>query len=168
MAAWRQLTVRDIPGLVRVANEVHADLPESSHVFAERVKLFPEGCLTLVDGKEVCGYAISHPIRDGRPPPLDSLLGEIPRDADQYYIHDIALLSRLRGHGLAAKAIEQLLILVRSYTTTCLVSVYGTAPFWNRFGFVFHSVDAVLLEKLRNYGEDATFLCRRNGAVQEG
>lgn len=162
MTAWREMSVSDIEGLVRVADEIHPDLPEGDHVFTERMKLFPEGCLVLVEGDEVCGYAISHPIRHRQPPALDSLLGEIAPDANQYYIHDVAITSRLRGRGLAAECIRKLLAIAKRYPTTSLVSVYGTAPFWGRFGFVPEPVDAVLAEKLRNYGDDATYLSRQN------
>lgn len=163
MVAWRKMSVSDIEGLRRVGDEIHPDLPESDYVFTERVKLFPEGCLVLVECDKVCGYAISHPIRHRQPPALDSLLGEIAPDADQYYIHDLAILPRFRGRGLAAECISKLSAVAKRYPTTCLVSAYGTAPFWGRFGFVPEPVDAVLSEKLREYGADATYLSRQNG-----
>lgn len=156
------MSVGDVNGLLRVADEVHPDLPESDLVFAERVKLFPDGCLVLVEGNEVCGYAISHPIRHRQPPALDSLLKEIAPDADQYYIHDLAILPKFRGRGLAAECVRKLLTVAERYPTTCLVSVYGTAPFWGRFGFVAEKVDTILSEKLLNYGDDATYLSRQN------
>jgi GNAT superfamily N-acetyltransferase len=152
----------------RVADEVHPDLPEGDHIFTKHVKLFPAGCLVLVEGDAVCGYAISHPIRDRQPPALDSLLGAIAPDANQYYIYDVAIMPRLRGRGLAAECIHRLLALANRYPTTSLVSVYGTAPFWGRFGFVPEPVDAVLAEKLRNYGDDATYLSRRNSPDESG
>lgn len=163
MAAWRQMSENDIPGLVVVANAIHADLPESEPVFRERLKLFPAGCLVFAEDGEVGGYAISHPIRSGQPPALDSLLGEIAPDADQYYIHDLAILPRFRGRGLAAACIGQLLEVATRYPTSCLVSVYGTAPFWTRYGFTPAAVDAALQEKLGGYGDGATYLVRNNG-----
>ncbi len=167
MATWRRLLVDEIRPLLEVADQVHPDLPESAEVFTERVKLFPEGCLALVrddDGK-LCGYAISHPVRARQPPALDSLLREIPSDADQYYIHDVAILPGFRGKGLAAEAIWQLLGVARrhNYQATCLVSVYGTAPFWARFGFVAENADAALAEKLKEYGEDVVYMSRQTG-----
>jgi len=162
MATWRKMSISDIATLLRVADEIHPDLPEGGHVFTERTKLFPDGCLVLVEDGKVCGYAISHPIHHGKPPALDSLLGEIGPDANQYYIHDVAIIPRLRGRGLAAECIRKLLEIAESYPTTCLVSVYRTAPFWGRFGFVPEIVDADLAEKLRGYGNDATYLSRQN------
>ncbi|KAL4891078.1 acyl-CoA N-acyltransferase [Aspergillus ambiguus] len=164
MAVWRNLTASDIEGLMRVAEEVHPGLPEHSSIFSERVKLYPEGCLALEDEDgRVSGYAISHPIRHFQPPALDSLLGELASDADQFYIHDVAISPRLRGRGLAAECVRQLLVVANRYPTTCLISVYGTEPFWGRFGFVREPTSATLREKLRAYGEDAICLSRLNG-----
>lgn len=167
-AAWRELSVNDIECLVRVADKIHPGLPESDEVFAERVKLFPEGCLALVEGEddELCGYVISHPIRRRQPPALDSLLEEIAPDADQYYIHDLALLPKARGRGLAQECISKLFAIAKRFPTTSLVSVYGTAPFWGRFGFVPEEIDEVLKKKLLGYGDDATYLERKNEEYQ--
>lgn len=160
-ATWREMTVSDIPGLLKVADVVHPELPESAEVFTERVRLFPQGCLALAADGELCGYAISHPICRNHPPALDSLLGEIIPDADQYYIHDLAILPSQRGKGAAAEGVGRLLEVAERFPTACLISVYGTSPFWARFGFASEPIDAALSEKLREYGEDATFMTRR-------
>ncbi|KAL9003780.1 MAG: hypothetical protein Q9188_003360 [Gyalolechia gomerana] len=163
-AAWREMSLNDIESLVRVAENIHADLPESDQVFAERVKLFPEGCLALTEGDsdKLSGYVISHPIRRRQPPALNSLLGEIASNADQYYIHDLAILREARGRGLAQECIGKLFEIAKRYLTTSLVSVYNTALFWGRFGFVSRGVDEGLEKKLLDYGEDATYLERKN------
>ena len=129
--SWRGLSVNDIKSLARVADKIHPDLPESDEVFAERVELFPEGCLALLEGKdnEFCGYVISHPIMHHHPPALNKLLGEIASDADQYHIHDLVILPKLRGRGLAQECINKLFAIAKRYPTTCLISVYGTGPF---------------------------------------
>ena len=93
-AVWRQLSASNIDSLVRIANKHHPDLPENAQVFAERLNLFPEGCLALMEtsNDELYGYVISHPIRRRQPPALNSLLGDIAFDADQYYIHDLVIV----------------------------------------------------------------------------
>jgi GNAT superfamily N-acetyltransferase len=162
MAVWRPLMAKDMAAVARVAGFVHADLPERDGVFAERVRRFPDGCLALVaeDG-QLGGYALSHPIRRRQPPALDSLLGAIAPDADQYYIHDVCVLPELRGRGLAAQGIRRLLAVAERYPSACLVSVYGTAPFWGRYGFgPPPSVDEALSAKVRGYGADATYMER--------
>ncbi|KAI4118413.1 MAG: hypothetical protein LQ345_001526 [Seirophora villosa] len=166
VATWRSMSANDIESLVRVANKIHPDLPESDQVFAERVTLFPAGCLALVEddgsGDELCGYVISHPIRRRQPPALDSLLGEIASDADQYYIHDLVILPEVRGRGLARQCMEKLLAIAKRYNTTSIISVYGTATFWGRFGFMVEEIDEGLKMKVLDYGDDATYLERKN------
>ncbi|CAG8982558.1 hypothetical protein HYALB_00007274 [Hymenoscyphus albidus] len=164
-AVWREMSVNDVEGLLRVADKVHPDLPESGSVFAERAKLFPRGCMVLVAGSDIVGYTISHPINYREPPKLDTLLEQISPSADQHYIHDLAILPAFRENGRAAECIQKLLAVAESFPTTCLVSVYGTAPFWGRFGFKSDSIDATLTEKLRGYGDDAEYLERKNGLL---
>lgn len=163
-AKWRPSTLEDIDRLLLIASEIHAGLPERAEVFAERVKVFPEGCLALTDrnNKELVGYAISHPIRRHQPPALDSLLGRIADDAIQYYIHDLAILPAYHGRGNAREAMETLNKVAERYESTCLVSVYGTVMFWRRFGFVEVEVNEELRTKLIGYGKDAVFLERRS------
>ncbi|KAF1913423.1 acyl-CoA N-acyltransferase [Ampelomyces quisqualis] len=161
---WRKLTLDDIDSLASIANKIHPGLPESNEVFLERVGLFPKGCLALVDrqSNELVGYAISHPISYRQSPALNSLLGTLCQDADQYYIHDLAILPEWQGEGYAKTCIEQILQISKGYETTGLVSVYGTATFWEKFGFKPVETNDVLNAKLSAYGEDAVFLERQN------
>ncbi|KAL8869693.1 MAG: hypothetical protein Q9198_007821 [Flavoplaca austrocitrina] len=162
--SWHPVTLNHIPSLIHVAARIHPGLPESDHVFAERVKLFPAGCLALVQegSDELCGYLISHPIRYRQPPALDSLLEEIAEDMDQYYIHDLALLPEWRGCGFTMGGIERVFGIAKQYQSTCLVSVYKTELFWARYGFRPVEIEERLEEKVRGYGEGAKFLEREN------
>ncbi|KAK4159277.1 acyl-CoA N-acyltransferase [Cladorrhinum sp. PSN259] len=164
--SWRNMSVSDINGVSLLADQVHSALPESDQVYKERLALFPEGCLVLADDSNViCGYTISHPIRHQCPPALGSMLGKISPDANQFYIHDVVVSPSLRGKGMAKEAIDRMLALAegRGYATACLISVYGTRPFWARFGFVPEAVDEGFREKLKGYGDDAVYMIRRNG-----
>ncbi|KAL9037603.1 MAG: hypothetical protein Q9180_003624 [Flavoplaca navasiana] len=162
--SWRQMTRNHIPSLMYVAARIHPGLPESDHVFSERVNLFPAGCLALVqEGRDdLCGCLISHPIRYHQPPELDSLLGEIAEGVDQYYIHDLAILPEWRGCGFGREGIERVLGNAKQYQSTCLVSVYKTESFWARYGFQPVEIEEGLEEKVRGYGESAKFLEREN------
>lgn len=108
-ARWRAMAAADLAAAERIAARVHPDYPEDAAVFAERLSLFPEGCLVLVSPSgELGGYVIAHPWRLGQPPALNSLLGALPAAADTLYIHDIALLPERRGGGAAGRALERL------------------------------------------------------------
>ena len=168
-ASWRELSINDIKSLARIADTIHPGLPEDDEVFSERVSLFPEGCLALLDSNsnDLYGYTISHPIRRRQPPSLNSLLGKIDSEhADQYYIHDLAILPELRGRGFAQECMNKLFAIAKRYPTTCLISVYGTETFWGRFGFVKVGIDKFLREKLLGYGDDAVYLERKNEGYQ--
>lgn len=188
-AKWRPATPDDVPMLMTVANHVHPDLPEDAAIYAERIRLFPAGCYVLAQQQRrqqtdldatssaknstaqarcCSGYLISHPIRMGQPPELNTLLSgsDIPPDADQYYIHDLALMPETRGQGHAAEVIASLIGdagPARKHQTACLISVYGTASFWGRFGFVETQVDdPIFAKKLQGYGQDAKYMVRQN------
>lgn len=155
---WRAMQNADLSAVMQVANEVHQDLPEDQAVFAERLALYPQGCLVLQMGDQIVGYAISHPIKAANPPALNQFLGEISPQAQEYYIHDVALLPHLRGSGLARQGIEALLHQAKTYPSVALISVYGTSPFWERFGFRPSAKD--MGDKLTPYGEGAVYMAR--------
>ena len=159
---WRAMRRWDLTDVAMVAAKVHPELPESVEVFAERLRLFAAGCLVLERGGCVIGYAISHPINPNTPPALNAMLGEIPASADQYYIHDIAILPEARGAGQAREAVEVLLRVAERYRSAALVSVYGTAEFWARFGFTPAAED--MTAKLAAYGADAVYMVRDQAA----
>jgi len=165
VAIWRTLSLSNMPNLIRIASHIHPSLPERDSVFAERVKLFPQGCLALTSKHdELCGYIISHPIRLRQPPALDSLLVEIGPDADQYYIHDVAILPEYQGRGLAKEGLKQVLGVAERFKSIGLVSVYSTSAFWGKFGFKEPvEVGGVMREKLLGYGDAAVYLEREGG-----
>ena len=157
---WRPMTADDLDDVLTVAARVHPGLPERREVFSERAALFPAGALVLAEGGAIGGYAVAHPIRSHAPPALDTLLGALVADADDLYIHDVAVLPERRGGGAASAAVTRLLALASPYPTSSLVSVYGTAPFWARFGFSPSTVD--MADKIRPYGPGAIYMVRHN------
>ncbi|KAL2265006.1 hypothetical protein VTJ83DRAFT_7516 [Remersonia thermophila] len=178
---WRPMTPADLPAVLLIGDEIHRDLPEDEAVFRQRLLLFPAGCFALEitepaehgeggppaassDGGDssarIGGYIMSFPIRRHRPPALNALFpgGALAADADQYYLHDVAVLPRFRARGVASAGVRMVLGgsegrggsrngngcrerdgaqsgPAAAYETTSLVSVYGTCKFWERFGF---------------------------------
>src|SRR4051794_10781367 len=100
---WRPMSAADLAAVEQIAELIHQAYPESDAVVAERLTLFPEGCLVL--GEAPIGYLVSHPGLVGRPPPLNCLLGGLPERPDCLYLHDIALLPQARGRNAGATAI---------------------------------------------------------------
>ncbi|MCD2470206.1 GNAT family N-acetyltransferase [Jiella sp. MQZ9-1] len=157
--AWRAMRRGDLDAVADLADRIHPDLPEDRAVFAERLPLYPSGCRVLASDAEIAGYALAHPICYPHPPALNTLIGALPPLGDALYIHDVAIAPDMRGGGHAAAAIRALLALGAAFPRCCLISVYGTAPFWRRFGFTDASCDCAP-GALAAYGADALWMVR--------
>lgn len=157
---WRHARPSDLPAIGAIAARIHPDLAERLEVFAEKMRLCPDGCLVLAIGNEVAGYGLAHPWTQQQIPPLDEFLQELPDDADCLYVHDVAMLPAARGGGAARAYVAAIEALARSsrIATLALVSVYGTREMWMRLGFKTVAADAALRAKLTSYGDAATYM----------
>jgi len=135
---FRTLARDDIAGLHRLEAESYLpSLRESDEAFIRLIELFPEGALGCFDGEGLCGYAFGVPLKAGWTLELRSPLDKIPDDADMFYVHDVAVAERCRGRGVGRALATRLLDLAqaRGFPRSELVSVQGSAPFWEKFGF---------------------------------
>jgi len=158
-AAWRAMAERDLDALLAIAAVVHPGYPESRAVFAERLRLYPDGCRMAERGGAAVGYAVMHPGRIGHPPKLDTLLGGLPDGADCLYLHDVALLSAARGQGLAAAAVTyaQELAVRAGLPWLALTSTPEARAYWDRQGF---APTAEQPTALASYGGGMTYMVR--------
>jgi len=164
---WRQMTEADLPAALAIAEIVHPNYPEDPAVFAERLALYPPGCLLLVQGDRAVGYIVSHPWRYADPPSLNSLLGALPVKPSTYYIHDIALLPAARGSGAANAVVSRLIAYAeaKGFPNLSLTAVNDSAAFWRRHGFM-SAPNPALDAKLRSYDESARFMVRQCGETR--
>lgn len=135
---FRLLTRDDIPRLHRLEAESYLPtLHESDEAFIRLMELFPEGAIGCFDDQGLCGYAFGVPLKAGWTLELRTPLERIPDEPDTFYIHDVAIAERLRGRGVGRALARRLLDLARErgFIRCELVSVQGSAPFWERFGF---------------------------------
>jgi GNAT superfamily N-acetyltransferase len=159
---WRRMAPVDLPAVMAIAAVVHPDYPEDETVFAERLRLAPEGCHVLAasDGT-LLGYLVSHPWPAGTVPALNSRLGEIPRGLTNWYLHDLALLPSGRGTGAARTIVAEIArhAAETGYTSLALVAVNDSTGFWQRQGF--HEMhDPALDRKLASYDDAARYMRR--------
>jgi GNAT superfamily N-acetyltransferase len=161
-APWRPMRAADLAAVEALGNRIHAALPESSTVFAERCALFPAGSWVAEHRGHLAAYALFHPWRALDPPPLDSLLGAIPANADTLYLHDVVVDPIRRSLGLAGAMIERLPLIARALSLSSieLIAVLGTANFWRGHGFVAID-DPALAATLAKYGDGACLMRRK-------
>jgi GNAT superfamily N-acetyltransferase len=154
---WQPLLPSDLPFVDALADLVHITLQERPEVFAERLRLFPEGCKKLVLGSKIVGYGISHPWMTCSVPALDSMLESLPPSPNCIYVHDIVVSTDARGKGASQAYVQQIKSLATSMGIKylALVSVYGTEVLWKRFGFKkFKSA----MKELETYGPFAKYM----------
>lgn len=158
---WQKMQTADLDDVEAIAAGVHPDFPEDRAVFAERLRLHPDGCWMLRHDGVAVGYVLSHPWTTDSLPALNARLGALPKAADTYYIHDLALLPAARGGG-AARAITERLVThaaALGLPIVTLVAVNGSVPFWSRLGFEAED-DPRFRDKLRSYADDARLMRR--------
>jgi ribosomal protein S18 acetylase RimI-like enzyme len=160
-ASWRPMTAADLPAVLAIAAVVHPDYPEDEAVFAERLRLFPDGCLVLEGAGGLLGYVVAHPWYRGAPPALNTLLGRLPDMAGAFYIHDLALLPAARGTGAGRLVVDRLVALAHRarQPRLALVAVNDSSGFWQRQGFR-EMHDPALAAKLASYDDAARYLER--------
>lgn len=151
----------DLGAVSAVAAVVHPAYPESDAVFAERLRLFPAGCLVLEGDGAVLGYAVAHPWVRAAPPALDTLLGALPAGPGAMLLHDLALLPGARGLGAGREAVRRVAGLAGGLPLA-LVAVGGTEAFWRRQGFR-AVADPALEALLRGYDPRARYMERASG-----
>lgn len=159
-ARWRGADASDLDGMLAVQARVHTLVQERREVFADKLSLFPEGCLVLADADGRCqGYGLTHPWLLGEAPPLDALLDGVPEGADCLFIHDVALLPEARGQGAARAYVDHVARAARrrARPALALVSVYGTVPVWTRCGFTVTDAPG-LAATLAGYGPTARYM----------
>jgi ribosomal protein S18 acetylase RimI-like enzyme len=160
--AWRAMTAFDLPAVVDIAAKVHPGFFEAPEVLAERQLLYRNGCYLLEIAEKPAGYVLSHPWRAGELPALNATLGEVPADADSYFIHDLALLPVTRRIGAASHIVDALSkhAQAQGFATMHLVAVNGSQGFWEKHGFAVDEAPA-LTEKLKGYEDAARYMVKK-------
>lgn len=169
---WRLMTAGDLGQVLGLAAAIHPDYPEDAAVFAERLGLFPQGCLVLEIADALQGYLLSHPWTAAPPPALNTMIGALPAFPALYYLHDLALAPAARGSGAARAAVARTSAIAATagFDRIGLVAVNGADGFWRRCGFEVAS-DPALLDAARRYDDGALYMThaigggRENGAV---
>lgn len=163
--SWQLISESDFPRVNQIGDFAHPFLFERPEVLAEKMRFLPAACQKLVKNEEIVGYGIAHPWVSFHIPPLNSFLGTLPGKPDCLYIHDVVVLPQARGQHAAGEYIAQMLSVARNagLPVLALVSVYGTSPMWQRYGFR-EITDRGLDEKIATYGSTARYMIRDQNA----
>lgn len=160
MKAWRQMAMEEMEAVSAISDAVHGRYTEPRAVYAERLALYPAGCLVWESDGAVAGYLVSHPWCRGTPPALGETIGSIPVSADSYCLHDLALLPSERGTGAGAAATRIAIDRARSagMEDIVLVAVNGADRYWRRQGFVPVPDEGITATLRASYGPEALYM----------
>ena len=120
-----------------------SQLWESNESFRRRMEQFPEGCMACVNARdELVGYMFCHPWKKDSIVPLNCEDLVIPgsvdlRDADCFYIHDIAVIPSYRRRGIARSFLGMAvgMAIRHGYDEIKGVAVLDSDSYWTKHGF---------------------------------
>lgn len=129
---------------------------ESKEVFESIVK--GNLCFVVHVHGETVGYLLAHYWHDvSHPPRLHEKLVQSGHTLC-CFVHDLAIKPQYRGKGYARKLLMELKSEIGNMPCS-LVSVNGTADFWQIYGFENQNCG---IEILSTYGDDAKFMLARH------
>lgn len=133
----RPMLPSDLDAVLRVQAACYPEaMQESADVVMARLLAAPATCVVGCDGEGVCGYLFAYPSRRGCITWLGAAF-EVSPEADTLYLHDLSVAPRALGRGLARSLVSALLDLgrARGLAHSALVSVQGSAAFWEALGY---------------------------------
>jgi ribosomal protein S18 acetylase RimI-like enzyme len=106
------------------------------------------------------GYLVSVPVPDYAPLALHATTLAPSGAPVALYLHDLAVLPTVRGHGVAEALIRAYLdaLTQGELRCGCLTAVNASSGFWQRYGFRVTPLSGPAAECLATYGQGAQFM----------
>lgn len=132
------LTAADVTDAVRIQMEAFTpDLREDASVFHNRIARYGQHYKMARLNGEPVGYVICFPWELGDSPVNNENFPEQLPAPSCFFIHDIAVLKRARGAGVARAMLEAAYEESRSlgFNTASLVAVGQSGNYWDKAGY---------------------------------
>ncbi|CUB02651.1 GNAT family N-acetyltransferase [Marinomonas fungiae] len=156
----REIVNTDWPQIMRIQSQVYHDVvPEPLEVMQGKWLRSPQLCFVYccdTNPAQIGGYILAHTWAGESLPELGQSLSK--GVVEEYvFLHDLAISPEYQGQGVGPLLAEFLLARAQKsgWQEFRLVSVQGSVPFWQRFGFM-------LLKQTVSecYGEDAAVMTK--------
>jgi GNAT superfamily N-acetyltransferase len=148
-----------MPAAARLQEAVYQPLyHEPQAVLESRLAVAAPYCWGAFEGDELLAYILSHPWPAASPPPIGIMLAAPPQDADNWFVHDLAIGPDARGLGLGRALVGSAAraALAGGIQRGDLVAVQGAWSFWRRLGYAApDELPPALAAKVAAYGPDA-------------
>lgn len=146
------------------AQTYRPDFHEERPLFAEKLRLYPQGCWMAWSNALPAAYLVSHPWSQDRIVALHAILRHLPQKPDCYYIHDLSVSPTFHGRGFGRIMVEKAKECAANsgFKTILLVAVQGSHPFWSKFGFqLLEPPSASIKRMLSSYGQGTCLMRAR-------
>lgn len=158
------LQPEDLDQIVDVQSKIYSpDLHEEYSFYANRLQLAPSSCWKASDQQgRIQGYLISYPWRGDNPPALGHALQALPEAADQWFIHDCALLPSAQGKGWSKQLLRHGVQFARTrgLRWSSLVSLGQARDYWQAQGYSVVQAQAEQADHLLAYGPQSCMMRR--------
>lgn len=155
----------DLPSVIEVQRQTFSeDLRESLDVFHNRFNKFGDHFLVITECDQIVGYVLAFPWLLGDSPVNNEYFPKILATPSCYYVHDIAVLLKFQGKGLAKMLLDQVKdqALKLGFINISLISVLQSADYWDRLGFKELNISEEKREMLlQSYGKGARLMFLR-------
>ncbi|GAK54772.1 GCN5-related N-acetyltransferase [Candidatus Vecturithrix granuli] len=133
---------------------------EARTCFAEKLRLYPQGCWVAWDDMRPAAYLVSHSWSQDQIVALHAPLQQLPQHPDCYYIHDLSVSPAFHGKGLGRIMVEKAkeCALNIGLKTILLVAVQGSQSFWSKFGFQSLQPPSATIKKMLDSYQDACLM----------
>lgn len=155
-------TDHDLNAILAIQDLCYHEIePESAESMISKIHISPETCFVAKDSQDdIKGYLLSIPATLGNPPQLHSETQVIDQHADCLYLHDLAIHPKARGMGVGKLLFQHFAKIAyqKQFQHASLISIQNSVSFWKKYGFSPITPDKALQEKLKTYGDNATYM----------
>lgn len=133
-----QVKIDELESVLNIQQQCYSDaFLESRESFADKLRVSGH-CLGLTDNGELIAYAIALPWTHLKELKLNSVGASESASTNCLYIHDIAVLPRYQGKGLAELLMRELAkkACLAGFSWIDLVAVQNSSSRWARMGFI--------------------------------
>jgi predicted N-acetyltransferase YhbS len=132
---------------------------ESLAALMSHWRVAPHLCFVAIKEEAIADYLLAHPSPRRAILPLGEVYEGLPNGCDSVFVHDLAILPAMRGYKLATLLVQEVLQVSQNqgYEHFSLISVQGTAKFWQRFGFVANPVGTEYAAAVARFYPGANF-----------
>lgn len=159
--AVQRLRPDDLAAVVALqAQAYHHIVLETEADFRRKLTFCADACFGFWQHDRLHGYVFSHPGCYLRPPKIGATELTVPQP-NCWYLHDLVVDPSLRGQGVAQQLVRAVIAYAYPhFSRLCLISLAQASAFWLKQGFVVETADAVLQQKLKEYGEQACYMSK--------